>query len=135
VGQHLDIPGRGNGPVLRTPLVLRGLAVWTPHHHITDVNDPWSRLFTDFVAIKINLGSINVCIQTHGNAVRPRPMVKLKNEKQSLTPSAHAHEAPKALTPRSAHCSANGYELRIKGSRLVAKRGGMAIVSLSFQRI
>ncbi len=42
---------------------------------------------------------------------------------QSLTPSAHAHEAPKALTPRSARCSANGYELTIK----VAKRGGMAM--------
>ena len=51
---------------------------------------------------------------------------------QSLPPSAHAHEAPKALTPRNAHCSANGYELRIK---VVAKRGGMAIVSLSFQRL
>ena len=50
-------------------------------------------------------------------------MVKLKNEKQSLTPSAHAHEAPKALTPRSAHCSANGYELRIKGSRKTGRHG------------
>ena len=47
-------------------------------------------------------------------------MVKLKNEKRSLTPSAHAHEAPKALTPQSAHCSANRYELTNKGSR---KRG------------
>jgi hypothetical protein len=38
------------------------------------------------------------------NAVRPRPMVKLKNRKQSLTPSAQsliqsalAHEAPQSL--------------------------------------
>jgi hypothetical protein len=59
-------------------------------------------------------------------------MVKLNNEKQSVTPSAHGHGAPKALTPRSAHFSAKGYELRIKGSR---KTGGMAIVSLSFQRL
>jgi hypothetical protein len=50
-------------------------------------------------------------------------MVKLKNEKRSLTPSAHAHEAPKALTPRSAHCSANGYELKFKGSRNWGRHG------------
>jgi hypothetical protein len=50
-------------------------------------------------------------------------MVKLKSEKQSLKPSAHAHEAPKALTPRSAHCSANGYELTIKGSHKTGRHG------------
>jgi hypothetical protein len=51
-------------------------------------------------------------------------MVKLKkNEKQRLTPSVHAHEAPKALTPRSAHCSANGYELRINGDRTTGRHG------------
>jgi putative hemolysin len=59
-------------------------------------------------------------------------MVRLKNETQGSTPNAHAHEAPKALTPRSAHCSANGYELTLKRS---GKTGGMAIVSLSFQRL
>jgi len=50
-------------------------------------------------------------------------MVKLKNKKQSLEPSAHAHEAPKALTPRSARCSANGYEIKIKGSRKAGRHG------------
>ena len=39
-------------------------------------------------------------------------------QKRAL-PIAHAHQALKAFTPRSVHCSANGYELRIRwvGSR------------------
>ncbi len=40
-----------------------------------------------------------------------------------LAPSAHTHKVPKALTPRSAHCSANGNELRIKGSRKTGRHG------------
>ena len=59
------------------------------------------------------------------NAVRPRPTVKLKNEKQSLTPSrTGAHEAP--IAPPTA----TGLE-----SQAVAKLGGMAIMTLSFQRL
>ena len=58
------------------------------------------------------------------NVVRPRPMVKLRDEKQSLAPSAHAHEAHNASTRRSARCSANGYELRIKGGRKTGRHGG-----------
>ncbi len=51
-------------------------------------------------------------------------MVKLKNEKQSLTPSAHAHEA--SIAPPTA----TGLE-----SQAVAKLGGMATMTLSFQRL
>ena len=50
-------------------------------------------------------------------------MVKLENKKRSLTPSAHTHEVSKALTPRSAHCFANGYELKFKDSRKTGRHG------------
>ena len=40
-----------------------------------------------------------------------------------LETERHAHEAPKALTPRSAHCSANGYALTIKGSHKTGRHG------------